>query len=81
MRTQENQLRWPTDCTSAAGDIVQTERHGEAMLALRSFMFDAVYLRSESESERRRVAHVVDGPLLAAFGRDRVSSKRLDCLR
>ena len=48
------------EASDVAGDIVQTPRLGEAMLALRAFMFEAVYLRAENASERRRVAHVVD---------------------
>jgi dGTPase len=48
------------EASDVAGDIVQTPRLGEAMLALRTFMFEAVYLRAENASERRRVAHVVD---------------------
>ena len=48
------------EASDVAGDIVQTPRLGKAMLALRSFMFETVYLRAENASERRRVAHVVD---------------------
>ena len=47
------------EASAAAGDIVQTPRLGEAMLALRGFMFEAVYLRPESADELRRVRHVV----------------------
>jgi dGTPase len=47
------------EASAVAGDIVQTPRLGEAMLALRSFMFEAVYLRPESADELRRVRHVV----------------------
>jgi dGTPase len=47
------------EASDVAGDIVQTPGHGEAMLALRRFMFESVYLRNENESERRRVAHVI----------------------
>jgi dGTPase len=47
------------EASDASGDIVQTPELGEAMLALRRFMFDAVYLRAENEAERRRVAHVI----------------------
>jgi dGTPase len=40
-----------------AGDIVQSEEVGEAMLALRQFMFDHVYLgpHARLEQERARV--------------------------
>ena len=47
------------ETSERAGDIVQSAGPADAMLALRSFMFDAVYLRPEMESERRRVEHVV----------------------
>jgi dGTPase len=47
------------EASDIAGDIVQTPGLGEAMLALRTFLFEAVYLRDENETERRRVAHVV----------------------
>ena len=48
------------EASEVAGDIVQTPRLGEAMLAPARFMFESVYLRAENASERRRVAHVVD---------------------
>jgi len=38
-----------------AGDIVQSEEMGGAMLRLRKFMFDRVYLGPEARSERDRV--------------------------
>jgi dGTPase len=45
--------------SAAAGAIEQSSELGSAMLALRSFMFDEVYLRAETEGERHRVRHVV----------------------
>jgi dGTPase len=40
--------------SAAAGDIVQSEEIGEAMMSLRSFMFDRVYLGPETRSEHER---------------------------
>ncbi len=45
--------------SAAAGDIVQSPELGTAMLGLRAFMFDEVYLRAEMAGERARVRHVV----------------------
>ncbi len=47
------------ETSAPAGDIVQSPDHAEAMLALRTFMFETVYLRPGVEPERRRVEHVV----------------------
>jgi dGTPase len=47
------------ETSAQAGDIVQSPELGEAMLALRAFLFEQVYLREETEDERRRIAHVV----------------------
>ena len=45
--------------SARAGDIVQSEEIGEAMLALRSFMFERVYLRrSTAHDPRDRAAHL-----------------------
>jgi dGTPase len=46
------------ETSARAGDIVQSDEIGEAMLSLRSFMFDRVYLGPETrpEHERARVA-------------------------
>lgn len=41
--------------SSRAGDIVQGEEVGGAMLRLRKFMFDRVYLGPEARSEQERV--------------------------
>ena len=45
--------------SSLAGDIVQSEEIGEAMLSLRAFMFDRVYLGPHVEPEHRRAHEVV----------------------
>jgi dGTPase len=47
------------ETSEQAGEIVQTPAPAEAMLALRAYLFERVYLRPETASERRRVAHVV----------------------
>jgi len=50
------------ETSEAAGDIVQSDEVGEAMLSLRSFMFERVYLgpRVKPEHERvRRVVHTI----------------------
>src|SRR4051794_4895138 len=46
------------ESSQAAGDIVQSEEVGESMLALRSFMFERVYLgpHARLEQERARAA-------------------------
>jgi dGTPase len=45
----------------AAGDIVQSEEIGGAMLRLRKFMFDRVYLGPQARREHDRVARTMDG--------------------
>jgi dGTPase len=60
------------ESSEAAGDIVQRDDIGSAMLELRSFMFDKVYLSTENDSDKSRVAelmprlidHYVDNPEL-----------------
>jgi dGTPase len=47
------------ESSAAAGDIVQSEDVGAAMLALRSFMFERVYLGPAAEVEHVRAAEVV----------------------
>jgi dGTPase len=42
-----------------AGDIVQGEDVGGAMLRLREFMFDRVYLGPDAQSERRRIERML----------------------
>jgi dGTPase len=41
--------------SARAGDIVQSEEVGGAMLALRAFMFERVYMRPESAAEHERI--------------------------
>jgi dGTPase len=52
------------ETSARAGDIVQSDEIGAAMLALRSFMFERVYLQQDHEPARaavRRIfAHLVD---------------------
>jgi len=45
--------------SDAAGDIVQGERVGSAMSALRTFMFDRVYLGPEAKREGEKIRLVV----------------------
>jgi dGTPase len=47
------------ESSEAAGDIAQSEAVGEAMLSLRSFMFDRVYLGPQVKPEHRRAEEVV----------------------
>jgi dGTPase len=42
------------ETSAAAGDIVQGDEIGEAMLSLRAFMFDRVYLGPETKPEHER---------------------------
>jgi dGTPase len=53
------------ESSEAAGDIVQSDEVGAAMLSLRSFMFDHVYLgphsRTEHERARAAVRTIFDG--------------------
>jgi dGTPase len=52
------------EASAQAGDIVQTDEVGSAMLALRRFMFERVYLgphaRSEHDRARRAVGRIVE---------------------
>ena len=43
-----------------AGDIVQSDRIGSAMLSLRKFMFDRVYLRDTVQREHAKIALVLE---------------------
>jgi dGTPase len=45
--------------SAAAGDIVQGEEIGEAMLSLRAFMFDRVYLGPETRPEHERAKETI----------------------
>jgi dGTPase len=56
------------ETSEAAGDIRQSDEIGEAMLSLRAFMFDRVYLGPHVEPEHRRaheVVHAIVAHLLA----------------
>jgi dGTPase len=47
------------ETSERAGDIVQSDEVGEAMLSLRAFMFDRVYLAPETRPEHDRARAVV----------------------
>ncbi len=47
--------------SEAAGDIVQGEDVGGAMLRLREFMFDRVYLGPDAQRERERIERMLRG--------------------
>ncbi|MGI8945868.1 MAG: deoxyguanosinetriphosphate triphosphohydrolase [Thermoleophilaceae bacterium] len=47
------------DRSGAAGDIVQGEEVGSAMLRLRKFMFDRVYLGEHAQSETARIERML----------------------
>jgi dGTPase len=47
------------DASAEAGDVVQSAEVGQAMLSLRSFMFERVYLGPQVEDEHRRAHDVV----------------------
>jgi dGTPase len=49
------------DRSEAAGDIVQGEEVGGAMLRLREFMFDRVYLAPDAQREKPRVESLLRG--------------------
>ena len=49
------------DRSAAAGDIAQSEEIGGAMLRLRKFMFDRVYLGPEARREHERVQRTMHG--------------------
>jgi dGTPase len=42
------------ESSAATGEIVQSDEIGSAMLSLRQFMFDRVYLGPETKSEHER---------------------------
>jgi dGTPase len=46
--------------SARAGDIVQSEEIGEAMLALRAFMFERVYLTQDHGPARAAVRRIFD---------------------
>jgi dGTPase len=47
------------ESSEAAGDIRQSDEVGEAMLSLRSFMFERIYLGPHVEPEHRRAREVI----------------------
>jgi dGTPase len=47
------------DRSEAAGDIVQSEEIGAAMLRLRSFMFERVYLGPDAQMEKPRIERLL----------------------
>jgi len=47
------------ESSERAGDIVQSDEIGEAMLALRSFMFERVYMGEHARSEHLRARRVI----------------------
>ena len=47
------------ESSEAAGDIVQSEEVGEAMLSLRAFMFERVYLGEHSRGEQAKAHRVI----------------------
>ena len=47
------------DTSEAAGDIRQSREIGDAMLSLRAFMFDRVYLGPQVEPEHRRARDIL----------------------
>ncbi len=47
------------ECSAAAGDIVQGPDAGEAMMGLRSFMFERVYIGQVSRSEAERIERML----------------------
>src|SRR5881394_279059 len=49
------------DCSTAAGDIEQSKEVGGAMLRLRKFMFDRVYLGEAARSEHERAQRALRG--------------------
>jgi dGTPase len=47
------------EASAASGDIVQSEEVGEAMLSLRTFMFERVYLGPQTRREHERARSVI----------------------
>ena len=48
------------ESSASAGDIVQSEEIASAMLSLRSFMFERVYLQQEHEPVRATVRRIFE---------------------
>ncbi len=55
----ETLVRDLVERSATAGDIVQGEDVGGAMLRLRTFMFDNVYLGPDAQRERPRIEHLL----------------------
>jgi dGTPase len=64
------------ESSASAGDIVQSDEVGEAMLALRRFMFDRVYLGDEARREHARARRT----LQAIFDRLRARGDSPDAI-
>jgi len=64
-RRYEPLVRDRVDSSADAGDIVQSPEVGEAMLSLRAFMFERVYLGPQVGPEHERARNVIQ----AIFGR------------
>jgi dGTPase len=47
------------ESSAEAGDIVQSDEVGSAMLELRTFMFDRVYLNADNSADKQRVAELI----------------------
>ncbi len=47
------------ETSAAAGDIVQGDEVGPAMLALRAFMFERVYLNDDNNEDKQRVSELL----------------------
>jgi dGTPase len=66
------------ESSAAAGDIVQSDEVGEAMLSLRSFMFDRVYLgehaRGEHVKAHETIRKIVDHLVQRGDGEDEIRS-------
>ena len=61
-RARRGSRRWCATCSSAreaAGDIVQGEEVGGAMLRLREFMFESVYLGPDAQREKPRIERML----------------------
>ena len=54
-------MRDIVETSRARGEIAQSEEVGGAMLRLRKFMFDSVYLGPEARSEHDRVHRTLSG--------------------
>jgi dGTPase len=57
------------ETSTAAGDVVQSEEVGAAMLSLRAFMFERVYLGPRADGEHRRAGEAVEAVFVHAAER------------